>query len=257
MASATLQTLGTGVALPDAERGPSCTLLRADGYTLAVDLGSGSLQKLAAQGVFPHTLDGLCLTHAHLDHLADLLPLLFALRIRPALRTRPLQILLSHACLAIVQRVQAALEDWIQPPGSAVQWTALDPGETTRMGPWHVHTGPVAHSASSIGYRFQLPDGPSICIPGDTGPTPHLTALARGVDLLLLECALPDDDALPVHMTPSQVADAWHAARPARLWLTHRYAELTEEAARNTLQARGVDATFCRDGDAVTLHGPI
>ncbi|MBP2250633.1 hypothetical protein J2754_000942 [Halarchaeum solikamskense] len=68
--------LGTGSALPDGERAQSGLLVGDGGARVLVDCGSGVLERLARTETGPTGLDAVCLTHHHLDHVSDLLPLL-------------------------------------------------------------------------------------------------------------------------------------------------------------------------------------
>ena len=58
---------------------------------------------------------------------------------------------------------------------------------------------------------------------GDTGPSAELASWAKGCDLLLAECSLPDDQAIEGHLTPGTVGRLAASAQPRRLVLTHLY----------------------------------
>jgi len=60
---------------------------------------------------------------------------------------------------------------------------------------------------------------------GDTGPCEALAELARGADLFLCECSLPDGMTIEGHLTPSGAGAAAAAAGVRRLVLTHFYPE--------------------------------
>ena len=151
--------VGTGTAFPEPHRGPTCTLLRDGGKTLAVDLGSGSLQKLAALETTPLNLDGLVLTHAHLDHIADLLPLLFALHVPGYDRARPLEVFASAGTLAVIERARAAFGKWLDAGESQVCFHAVCPGDTFEVAGFAAEAGAVHHDATSLGLRISTPAG--------------------------------------------------------------------------------------------------
>ena len=50
--------------------------------------------------------------------------------------------------------------------------------------------------------------------------------LARGADLLILECSFPDEEAIAGHLTPSEAGDIATRAGAKKLLLTHFYPEI-------------------------------
>src|SRR6056297_1846445 len=70
--------LGTGSAMPTGERFQTGILVQEDGRTVLVDCGAGALQRLQQSGVGYEGVSTVLLTHHHLDHVADLLPLMKA-----------------------------------------------------------------------------------------------------------------------------------------------------------------------------------
>jgi ribonuclease BN (tRNA processing enzyme) len=90
---------------------------------------------------------------------------------------------------------------------------------------------------------------------GDTGPDAALAAWARGCELLLAECSLPADRAIPLHLTPEQAGTLARAAGARRLVLTHFYPPV--EAVDPAARAAGVfggDVVAAADGDVFTIE---
>jgi len=69
--------LGTGTA-DSFERAQSSILLEKNGCSILVDAGNGCLLRLGQLGKKPSDIKAVLLTHIHLDHSGDLLPLLKA-----------------------------------------------------------------------------------------------------------------------------------------------------------------------------------
>ena len=91
--------LGSGTSVPDPSRGPCGLLVQCEAGAWLIDGGSGTLQRCAKVGVDPRTLLGGIYSHHHPDHCADLVPLLFAMRVahpREAMTTRSGQARLRH-----------------------------------------------------------------------------------------------------------------------------------------------------------------
>ena len=79
----------------------------------------------------------------------------------------------------------------------------------------------MRHPVEAYGLRVEA-DGRSLVYSGDTGPTPALVDLARGVDVALFEASLLDGMEMPdVHMTGRQAAELAAQADVGTLVLTH------------------------------------
>lgn len=119
--AARLIVLGSGTAVPRADRATSCYLVDdGEGLVLLVDCGPGALHRAAAAGYPLPAIDAVLLTHIHPDHCADLVALQFALR-SPLGQPRPRPLLVfGHAAVALlVARLRNAWpEDW-QPGATA------------------------------------------------------------------------------------------------------------------------------------------
>ena len=252
--SFSVTTLGTGTALPDALRGPTSTLVRFGDVSVLVDLGSGTLQKLHAAGGDLLTLDAVVVTHAHLDHFADMLPLLFALFVPGYEREEPLRVILSEETLSYVRGVQGVFGRWLEPAASQIQFETVSGGESLAVGELNLTAFAVQHDESSLGFRFEAPDGRVLVIPGDSGPCESLTAGSQGADLLVLECSLPDSIPLESHLTPSSVAQVASDADVGTLVVVHRYPEALAIDVRAEIQA-GFTGTIvvANDGDELEV----
>lgn len=245
--------LGTGHALPDAARGPTATLLSSHGVTVLVDAGSGTLQKLHAAGAHLLTLDALVLTHAHLDHIADVAPLLFALAVPGYVRTTPLQIWASPTTHAYIDGLRSTFGRWVNAE-HAVSMHTLEVGLPAQIAGFDVATFAVNHTASSVGLCLTAPCGARVAIPGDTGPHPGLASAIAGADYAVLECSLPDAFAIDEHLTPSSLLDLVDRARPRRVAVVHRYplADTDEVSAQLALSA--VPLAIVNDMDRVRIE---
>ena len=107
--------LGSGTSMPSMERFPSGILVRSDQATLLVDLGPGVLRRLAATGVTIGEIDAVLLTHYHVDHCADLAPLLFA-HYHPSLQTRkPLRLIGGVGLRRVLTGLRIAFPKHLEP----------------------------------------------------------------------------------------------------------------------------------------------
>ena len=222
--------LGSSAAWPDAGRAAAGLLLRHEDYSVALDLGPGTLSNL--QRHLPHEqLDALLVTHEHLDHCLDLAPLTVARVFHPD----PLKPLPLHAPDGVFDRI-AALEDeeGVAEMRELYDVHTIEPGQDFEVGPLHVTTRLLPHMVPNAGLRIEG-GGKTVVYTGDTGPSEELVALARDVDLLVAEASWlePRQDLGPIHLTARQAGE--HAARAgvASLLLTHLWPGLDRDRARS------------------------
>jgi ribonuclease BN (tRNA processing enzyme) len=83
-----------------------------------------------------------------------------------------------------------------------------------------IRSGPVNHIFGSLAYRLEA-DGRTLVYSGDTDVSDSLVDLARGADLLVLECSNPFK--VPGHLTPAEAGRLAARAGVGRLLLTHFY----------------------------------
>ncbi|MCP4871873.1 MAG: ribonuclease Z [Proteobacteria bacterium] len=216
--------LGSGTLEMVPDRSPACHLLRGDQLPwVLVDTGPGCLQRLAELGVDPRTLSAVVHSHRHLDHLADLFPLLFH---RSMSEGRLPELVLSGAPdheQFVLQAAKALYPKLLQ---TGLAFHKIDasgrphplPGTRYRITAW-----PAAHSQSARILRIEG-DSPapwSVCYSGDTGPCPELVEAATGVDWLVIECTTPDDSRRANHLTARDVAEVVAQVRPKGTALVH------------------------------------
>jgi len=246
-----LTVLGSGTTVPDPQRGPCGLLLEVGDRAFLVDGGSGTVQRCMKAGVDPRRLDGGIYSHHHADHCADLVPLLFSMKVGPPARTVDYPIWAGQGFGAFFGRLQDAWGEWIQPGSGAVQIheLSLDGADEADLGGGLVlRTRPANHSASALHLRLES-DGRAIVFSGDTGPSDHLVALAADADLLICECAASDEAPIEGHLTPSGVAAIVDQARPLEVWLTHFYPGTTPADAVATVARTGVPVRRASDLD--------
>jgi ribonuclease BN (tRNA processing enzyme) len=249
--AARLTVLGSGTAVPLADRATSCCLLDdGAGTRLLLDLGPGALQRAAQAGCPLPELSGVLLTHAHPDHCADLAALQFALR-SPALpaRRRPLPVVGHPGVLLVAWRLRNAWPGWLAPGPEALELRAAAPGPLAPLGGLQLRAFRVVHHETSLGYRITLPDGFTLAYPGDVTEGGDLLDLSRDADLLVLEAAGSERAPIPGHLTPRRAGAVAAACGARHVLLTHFYpavlAEPVERQARETFEGR---LTLAQDG---------
>lgn len=252
-------TVGTGTVVPDPDRASACLWIEVPDARIILDCGAGALQGMARAGLGWGDVTHLVLSHFHNDHLNDVPALFFALRYGLAVpRTRPLQVLGPVGVQRLFERWARALGDWLIEPGFPLTITALGPEEVSPVGAGTLRAHPTPHTDESLAYRLEAPGG-TLGYTGDTGESAEVADFLAGVDLLVAECSLPDDQAIDHHLTPARVARMAARARPGRLVLTHVYPQLRGEDLAARIRAAGYagPVVHAHDGMEFRLDAPM
>jgi len=226
--SMTVTILGSGTIVPSLRRNPCSFLLEASGQALLFDIGPGTMRRLLEAGRTIGEIDLLLISHIPPDHSGELASFLFAAKYPAAYRRRrPFTLAGARGLRGLYDALRGAYGDWIVLPEPLMSLRELDPRtpDILAAGALTIRSRPVAHIATSIGYRVETPGGTTVAYSGDTGPCESLVELARGVDLFPCECSLPDEMKVERHMTPSEAGEAAARAGVKRRVLTHFYPE--------------------------------
>lgn len=219
-----LTTVGTGTAAPSPDRVCAGHLVQAGAVCLLLDCGSGVVHRMAALGLPWPGITHLALTHFDNDHISDVATLLVAWRygqLPP--RTAPCTVLGPVGTRALLERMATVLWDKLLAPGYPLVVRELVPGETVTLGgDVSLTATKVPHTAQSLAFAVRA-GGRRLVYTGDTAYDDALADWAHGCDLLLAECSLPDELAIPSHLTPAQCGRLAARAGAGRLALTHFY----------------------------------
>jgi ribonuclease BN (tRNA processing enzyme) len=221
--------LGSGTSVPHPMRGSAGYLVRGGGRTILVDFGLGTLQKLAALNIPLAEPDAAAFTHLHLDHTAELAPLLFALRNAGIGRTKALTLIGAPGFRAFHAGLRKMYGAWVEPLGYPLEIEEID-GHPVSLGGFTVRAFPVSHTPQSVAYRVEDPaDGKTVAFSGDTDVCEGLVDAARGADLAVFDCSFPDGRKVEGHLTPGEAGEVASRSGAKRLLLTHFYPECEGE----------------------------
>jgi ribonuclease BN (tRNA processing enzyme) len=218
-----LTVLGTGTIAFSPARSCSGYYVEAGSARVLMDCGAGTTRRLAELGIAWQEITHIVLSHFHIDHHQDLPSILFAWKygqLPP--RSAAVDVVGPVGTRALLERLAAAYGEWVLAPGYEVRITEISPGGTFDLAGATLSCAKVPHTPESVAYSI-TEQGRRLVYSGDTGFDPAFAEWARGCDVLVLECSLPQTMAIVEHLTPEQCGEIARLAEPRRLVLTHLY----------------------------------
>ncbi len=215
-----LTFLGTGAALPIPGRMQTGILCSADDRSLLVDCGSGVLNRLSETDVGYTGVGTVLLTHHHLDHVADLLPLLKA---RWLAGEEQLEIVgptgtkqLVDGLLDVHDYLQGRCDLRIREVVAGEQFAAAGIG---------IDSHETRHSMDGLAYRFAAdPDSrPAFAYTSDTEAFDGMARFVDGCQVVAHDCSFPDSVEVSGHPKPSEIGETFADSTVSHLVLTHLY----------------------------------
>jgi ribonuclease BN (tRNA processing enzyme) len=210
-----LRILGSGGSAVSAKRACPSFLLEE---SILFDIGPGSLHNLRSSKIDPNRIRYLFISHAHADHVSDLIPFLWAVQIDG--RQAGLNLYGPPGFKATFHKL---IEGTNTPPSFftfPLSILELNFGEKVD----NVSTCATVHSIPTLAFRVDS-DGRSFCYSADTAYSPAVVNLAKNVDMLLHEATFLEDQAsiadLTRHSTARIAGRVASEARAKRLVLFH------------------------------------
>lgn len=197
-----------------APAGGACSgyLLRSGATTVWLDCGSGTLVNLAHH-VPIEELDGIVVSHSHVDHWMDLTGYLYACRYGFKRSAVP---------VFAAPLVQDRLDSVVGDATDVFEWSTVDEHRTVSIGEIAFRFSRTDHPVPTLAVEAQA-DGKRIVYSADTGPG-WSPAAFDPADLLVIEASYQDaSPPNPVHLTARQAGEIGRASHARRLMLTHLF----------------------------------
>ncbi|GAA0275528.1 MBL fold metallo-hydrolase [Halobacterium noricense] len=242
-----LTFLGTGSAMPTGDRMQTGLLLEKPDSRLLVDCGSGVLHTLARTDVGYEGVDTVLLTHHHLDHVSDLLPLLKARWLAGEEHLTVVGPTGTKGLVTDLLDVHEYLQD-------RVDLTLREVGVGSfEVAGFDVDAIETRHSMPGLAYKF---DG-ELAFSADTEAFAGMGEFADGCDVLVHDCSFPDAVDVSNHPTPTQLGESLAGVNVDELYLTHLYPHT--EGKHREMQAAIEEhfdghVAFARDGLVVDVE---
>nr|GGG75098.1 hypothetical protein GCM10011398_19880 [Virgibacillus oceani] len=191
----------------------SAYLVEKDGFSLLIDVGSGSLSKLQK---YRHIMDlnAVVLSHYHHDHVADIGVLQYAWLVNMYVQGK-------KDILPIYGHTEDK-EGFASLTHECTEGIAYNPGEQLEVGPFSITFFKTKHPVPCYGMRIS--DGnSSIVYTADTAHMDSWSEFAKDADLLITDCNFyADQDGKSAgHMTSKEGAMIAAEAGVGELILSH------------------------------------
>jgi len=223
-------------------------LVRTAQTTILLDCGNGTHRQLAHE-LGEARPDAVVVSHFHLDNVADLLPVVFAL---PA-----------DTPVLVPDGARPRIGDMLRAHTMDASWLAharlesARPAATRRVGDITLSWTRADHGCPGVVTRLAADSGASLVYLGDTGPRPWLAPFAAGVGMVLAHTLLLDREMGAPRATNLTAGDAGRLARDAgahSLALSHiPFYSSPEASLAEAKAAFGGEVRVLREGQRVPV----
>lgn len=213
-----LTVLGSNAGAPSPSNPGSGYLVQTDTTCIWMDAGPGTFAALS-QVMDPKDIDGLVLSHTHIDHCVDALGLFAYLAY--GIGGASIDVYAPQGTAAHLGAFARAGDD--HPFHHTMLIEEVAGGGDAQIGDVSLKFGDAVHPVPAMVTRLEA-GGSSLVYSGDTGPGGDLIEIAAGADVLLVEAALQgvrDGSTYPYHLTAREGGEIAAIAGVDRLVLTH------------------------------------
>ncbi len=235
-----LTVLGGSAAGTNTGQGCSGYLMESATTTLVLDLGPGTFQELRKHTNY-RTLGAVVISHMHVDHVADLLALRFALAYNPLAPPGPVRLVLPPGGRAVLDKLAAVFAsagDASNFFGSVFDIHEYDPSVGITLDDLRLSFLPTVHFIPCWAVRISEPGtgARDLTYTADSGPAADLAEFADGSEVLVAEATYIDSPETTFevrgHLSAAEAGTLASEANVATLILTHMWEELGFEQYR-------------------------
>ena len=235
-----LTILGGSAAGTNTGQGCSGYLVESANARVVLDLGPGTLQELRKHADY-RTISAVVVSHMHLDHIADLLALRFALAYNPVSPPGAVRLVLPPGGRAVLDRLAAVFAgqgDVAGYFGAAFAISEFNPGAELVLSGLRLTFLPTVHFIPCWAIRIASENGSSgdLTYTADSGPAAELADFAHGTRVLIAEATYIEPPETPFeqrgHLTAAEAGRIATAAEASMLVLSHLWEELGFELYR-------------------------
>jgi len=217
-----LTILGSGTCIPHKKRNSPGYSLEIGDNKIIIDPGSGTLNRLGIANINLNEISLIFFSHCHVDHTADLIPILFAKKNSLKIsRQKDISLFGFKGFRQYFTKLQDIYKSWITSPEYSIIVNEFN-SDTLNFHDWKVRIKNVKHTDNSVGFRF-IENNKILSYSGDSDYCRNLIELSQNADIALLECSFPESYNVPEHLTPQKAGQIASEAGVKKLILTHLY----------------------------------
>lgn len=223
------------------------------GTNVLIDPGPGSLVRCLAHKqprLDPGRLDGIILTHRHLDHCNDINVMIEAMT-QGGYVKRGTVFCPADACGQDDSVIYRYVREYPE------RIVILEPLSEYMVGEVRFHTSmPHRHPAQTYGLKFDL-EGIKVGLLVDTAYFDDLADFYSGLDILIMGVLLPDFKPSIYHLSIPEVLQLSRLCKPSKLILTHfgrqMLASDPSKKAKGLARELGIPVIAAKDGMVVRI----
>ncbi|MDY0361530.1 MAG: ribonuclease Z [Desulforegulaceae bacterium] len=223
--------LGSGSCVFSLKRAASSILVETEKINLLVDAGTGCTRRLLEKGFKIETLDGIFLSHFHIDHSSELVPILFSLKYGNYSNLKEKFFLMGGPGLNdFYEKLKIVYGHWIDLDGK-IEILEFEKINSPKIEFYDIdiETFHVNHRPESLALKILDKKNKIFVYSGDMDLTPGFEIFINNCDLLVIESAMPDNLKVEGHLTPVLAAGIGLKGNVKELILTHFYPQCEKD----------------------------
>ncbi len=248
----TLTILGSGTHKPVANRSNPAYLLDINGETVLIDCGSGTLRQIAKIRRSEWEISKIFLSHLHIDHTIDLVPLLFTYKYQRNIEMEKQLSIFAHPDFSErLSQLEKIYGRWIQSDKIEYNHIPMTPNQQRKEN-FKIETFSAQHSKQSLIYKFIDSNNQAFVYSGDTSLTEDLIRATYSADLALVECSSQEKPKLSGHMSPKEINILIKESKIKKIVITHIHPSLSPPNILRKIDSNDTEVIIAQDLQKIT-----